>query len=138
VPGGFSWVVTTDTSKDCIANVVAGQWLQSETGYDLPASCANKDWTTLLKQPVFLPIFDATNGRTGSNATYEVKGFAAFQITGYCFSNQVQWDWVDNNNKCPADKGIMGQFINYTDYNGKFITGPAATNFGTSAVKLSG
>jgi hypothetical protein len=75
VPGGFSWVVT-DNSTNCVATVVAGNWLKSEIGYDLPAGCANKDWTTLQNQTVFLPIFDATNGREGSNAEYKVtKGW---------------------------------------------------------------
>ena len=136
VPGGFSWVVTTDTSNDCIVNVVANAWLKSETGYDLPASCSNKDWTTVQNQTVFLPIFDATNGLTGAKDEYKVKGLAAFTITGYCFSKSVQWQWEDN--KCPDNnKGILGKFINYTDLSGQYTPGSNAPNFGTGVVKLS-
>ena len=135
MPGGFSWVVT-DNSTDCVATVVAGNWLQSGTGYDLPAACKDKDWTTVQNQTVKLPIFDATNGLVGSNAEYRVKGLATFTITGYCFSKSVQWQWEDN--KCPDNnKGILGKFIKYTDLSGKFPIDPAEPNFGTGAVKLS-
>jgi hypothetical protein len=134
VPGGFSWVVT-DNSTDCVRTVLAGDWLKSETGYDLPVACKDKDWTTVQNQTVFLPIFDATNGLTGANANYRVKGLAAFTITGYCFSKSVQWQWEDQ--KCPDNnKGIVGKFINYTDLSGKFTIDPAAPNFGTGEVKL--
>jgi Putative Flp pilus-assembly TadE/G-like len=135
VPGGFSWVDTASTSTDCIVNVVAEQWLTSATGYDLPAACKDKDWTTVQNQTVFLPIFDATNGLTGANAKYRVKGLAAFTITGYCFSQSVQWQWEDQ--KCPANnKGIVGKFINYTDLSGALTLDPTATPFGAGGVKL--
>lgn len=129
VPGGFGWLV----GVNCVAQVTAGGWVTSDPGNDGSGSCRNFDWTTLQNgQPVLVPIFEAYTG-SGSNAKYQIRGIAAFTITGYCFSQSAQW----NVNKCPSDKRIEGNFTDYTDYSGNYDIDPNASQFGTGTVRLT-
>ncbi len=128
VGGGFGWL----QGVNCLTNVTAGEWVQSDPGNDGSTSCKDFDWTTLHDKTVLVPIFDEVTG-TGSNAMYKIEGLAAFTITGYCFSPSANW----NVTKCPADKQVLGHFSNYVDLSGSYQIDSNATHFGVPVVKLS-
>ncbi len=128
VPGGFGWL----TGINCSATVLAGNWVLTDPGNDGSTSCKDFDWTTLQNKTVLVPIFDQFTG-SGSNAMYQIKGLAAFTITGYCFSQDAKW----NVTKCPADKQIKGHFSNYVDLSGDYTIDAGSTHFGVATVKLS-
>lgn len=127
VPGGFGWL----SGVNCLATVLAGNWVITDPGNDGSTSCKDYDWTTLQNQTVKVPIFDQYTG-SGSNAMYRIKGLAAFTITGYCFSNDAKW----NLNKCPAERRIQGFFSNYKDATGNYSIDPDAAHFGFTEVQL--
>lgn len=128
VPGGFGWL----TGINCSATVLAGNWVLTDPGNDGSTSCKDFDWTTLQNKTVLVPIFDQFTG-SGSNAMYQIKGLAAFTITGYCFSQDAKW----NVTKCPADKQIKGHFSNYVDLSGNYTIDAGSTHFGVATVRLS-
>ena len=128
VPGGFGWL----TGINCSATVLAGNWVLTDPGNDGSTSCKDFDWTTLQNKTVLVPIFDQFTG-SGSNAMYKIKGLAAFEISGYCFAQDAQW----NVTKCPADKQIKGHFTDYVDLSGDYTIDANATHFGVATVKLS-
>jgi hypothetical protein len=129
VPGGFGWL----TGVDCVAIVLAGNWVMSDPGNDGSGSCKDYDWTTLHNKTVLMPIFEDVRAN-GRNAEYKIKGLASFTITGYCFNTSAQW----NVNKCPSDKRIIGHFSSYVDLSGSYTIDPLAPHFGVAVVKLSG
>lgn len=130
VAGGFGWL----KGDNCVANVLAGNWVVSDTGINGANSCTNFDWTTVLNKPVQVPIFQNYSG-SGSNAEYQIKGLASFIITAYCFGPSAQWPATLAN--CPSNRRIQGYFVNYTDLSGSLTFDPDAAHFGTGGVKLS-
>ncbi len=131
VPGGFGSLSGTN----CVATVLAGNWVMSDTGNNGPNSCLGFDWSSVLNKPVLVPIFDDVKG-TGSNAQYKIKGLAAFTITAICLGPTAHLPTTMK--KCPSDKRIEGTFTSYTDLTGNYTIDPNAMNFGTGEVRLSG
>lgn len=127
VPGGFGWL----TGVNCSATVTAGDWVMSDPGNDGSGSCKDFDWSVLRYKTVYVPIFDEVSG-TGSNAQYKIKGLAAFNITGYCFSNDANW----NLNKCPSERRVQGHFTDYLRGAGGYTIDPNAAHFGFTQVQL--
>lgn len=130
VPGGFGWLTGADSL--CQAKVNAGNWVMSDPGNDLPAICKGIDWAALHNTTLLVPIFEDYKG-SGNNAEYQVKGLAAFTISGYCFSQEVQW----NMTSCPSKKGVKGTFVSYSDISGEYSIDPSAPHFGVGTVRLS-
>ncbi|MCC6497784.1 MAG: Tad domain-containing protein [Propionibacteriaceae bacterium] len=128
VPGGFGWLSGTN----CVAKVLAGNWVLTDPGLDTPSSCKDFDWTTLRNKTAVVPIFEEFTG-SGSNALYKIKGLAALTITGYCFGSDAGW----NLDKCPSDKRIQGEFTSFTDISGTYSIDPAAPHLGMSTVRLN-
>ncbi|MGV8848166.1 MAG: Tad domain-containing protein [Propionibacteriaceae bacterium] len=129
VPGGFGSL----SGSHCVADVVAGTWVMSDTGNNGPNSCAGFDWATVVGKPILVPIFDDFKG-SGSNAQYKIKGLAAFNISAICLGPNAKVPTTMS--KCPSNKRIEGTFIKYTDLTGNYIIDPTATNFGTGEVGL--
>jgi len=127
VAGGFGWL----SGINCAATVLAGDWVISDPGNDGSSTCKDFDWATIQNQTVQVPIFEEVSG-SGSNAMYKIKGLAAFTITGYCFSNDSQW----NLNKCPSERRIQGHFTNYQPGAGSYSIDPNAAHFGFTQVQL--
>lgn len=129
VPGGFGSLIGTN----CVATVLAGGWVMSDTGNNGPNSCAAFDWSTVIGKPVLVPIFDDVKG-TGSNAQYKIKGLAAFTITAICLGPTAEYP--ASMPQCPSNKRIEGTFTSYTDQTGKYLIDPNATNFAVGEVGL--
>ena len=128
VSGGFGWLSGTN----CVAKVLAGNWVVADPGLDTPSSCKDFDWTTLRNKTAVVPIFEEFTG-TGSKGQYKISGLAALTITGYCFGSGAEW----NLDKCPSDKRIQGKFTLYEDVGGKYSINPSAPHFGVNTVRLS-
>jgi hypothetical protein len=130
VPGGFGELQGTS----CVATVLAGGWVASDSGNNGPNSCSGFDWSTVMNTTVLIPIFDDVKG-TGSNAQYKIKGLAAFEISAICLGPSAKMP--TNLSQCPSAKRIEGKFTNYTSLSGGYTIDPNAPHFGAGVVNLS-
>ena len=130
IPGGFGWL----DGANCSAEVHAGNWVGSDTGNVEPNSCSAADFAKFQGKQILLPIFEAVDGTGNSGKGYQIKGLAAFTVTGYCFGPKSVWQLTD---KCPSDKRIRGFFSSYTDISGNYDLTASADTFGISQVRLS-
>lgn len=131
VPGGFGWVDRTTEDDPLVCNVTSriGDRLSSDPGKNVP--CTASQLEALQGATVLLPIFDNADG-TGTNAWYEVYGYAAFKITGYYFGQQYKW-----NAPCDQpDHCIRGYFTRYIDTAGDLEYSPSAPQLGAMVVSL--
>jgi hypothetical protein len=127
--GGFGWL---DTSTACRIDVTADGWVKDKTGNGVPNQCEPSDWRNA---EVLVPIYDNTNGLTGSNGTYHIAGFAGMRVHGYRFPAN-EWE---NGYPCgPKPKGstvyICGEFTQVVT-SGEIGTG---ADYGARAVKMIG
>lgn len=135
IPGGFGWINDSDTK--CSVNVTAGQssnsgiWFTSDTGASAPTVCSGADAAKMNDQTVLFPLYDVATG-TGSNGQYYVKGFAAFHVTGYHFSDI---SWSLSGGSLP-NKTIRGYFVQFVSLSQSLELGDAPS-YGTSLARLT-
>jgi hypothetical protein len=150
IPGGFGWL-KQDPDQPCRARInVSGSDLPEfpidpevggDTGNDLPAACKNNNTlSTVVNTIVLLPIYDNAGG-TGSNAWYNIMGFAAFELSGWNFSGSAY------NNVSPAAvactgscRALIGEFVTFVTLDAaeqKFAFGGTPNNFGSHLVSLA-
>lgn len=135
LPGGFGWITTMSGTK-CSVTMTAGQsndsgiWFDSDPGASAPSTCATADFDQLNDQTVLLPLFDLATG-TGTAVKYYVKGFAAFHVTAYHFSN---FGWSTGSNI--QNKMLRGYFVKFVSLSQAFELGNAP-NYGASIVRLT-
>ncbi len=130
LPGGFGWLAE---DGDCEVDIDAGGWIDDKTGNSPPPGCDPEDWQNA---EVLLPLYDRTNGLTGSNGEYHVAGFVGFRILGYHFNGNNRW----NINRCPNTQGnqavcIYGEFTRITTTGGGFGGGD---DYGARVVRMIG
>jgi hypothetical protein len=129
VPGGFGWL-TVNSGTCNTASAISGL-IPSDPGNSVPSSGSTDDFAALHDKRVLLPIFDQAYS-SGSNASYRVHGYAAFQITGYHFGGQYSW-----NSPCGgSQRCIRGYFTRFVGEAEAFDFGATAPDLGTSLVKL--
>ncbi|MDQ0663508.1 Flp pilus assembly protein TadG [Arthrobacter ulcerisalmonis] len=134
LPGGFGWITTPSTK--CSVTMTAGQsnnpgiWFDSDPGASAPAICSAADFDQMKDQTVLLPLFDLATG-TGTAVKYYVKGFAAFHITAYHFSN---FNWSTGGNI--QNKMLRGYFVKFVSLSQAFELGDVP-NYGASIVRLT-
>ncbi len=134
LPGGFGWL---NTNEDCQATTDTSGWVDDKTGASAPNSCSNAELQSMIGQIVNVPIFDMTNGLTGSNGQYHIVGYAAFYLTGYRFPSATPVDSIlTKQQPCKgSDSCISGVFtIDPTPTSGT-IGGPS---MGVTVVQMSG
>jgi Flp pilus assembly protein TadG len=126
--GGFGWL----DNEDCIAEIDAESWVGDKTGVAVPSDCDPSTWRDAT---VLLPIYDATNGLTGTNGEYHISGFVGFHITGYLFSG-YRWP---SGFQCPLGNGSSSRCIRgyFTTYTGTGTIG-GGQNYGALAVDIIG
>lgn len=94
VPGGFHWLIADDTAS-CKVPLASGDWARSDTGADGPVkACITTIDTALRTGPVLVPMYGALQG-TGSNARYQILGFAQFRATAYCMANNGDFEFPE-------------------------------------------
>lgn len=79
LPGGFGWL----DEDGCTATITNG-WAQDDTGASASKDC-KAALEALVGQTLLIPIFDETNGLTGSNGQYRIWSFVGFVLTGWRF-----------------------------------------------------
>jgi Flp pilus assembly protein TadG len=107
-PGNFGW--TLDPKNDCTTPIISGSY-GGQTGNGVTAACmAALSADQANKTVIYIPIYVSVSG-TGGNATFTLKGFAAFVITGYSLPGFFASDWLNPANDCKgSDKCINGYF----------------------------
>ena len=88
VPSGFGWL-DTDAGSCQTTSFIADR-VGSSTGDAPSKGCRPADFVAWQGKTVILPVFDDSGG-SGSQAWYQVYGYAAFTITGYYFAGQYNW-----------------------------------------------
>jgi Flp pilus assembly protein TadG len=104
LPGGFGWL-TPDSG--CLVHLSEGNWIGTSTGGPPPASCS---LFGLLNKVLLLPVYDQTNGLTGSNIQYHVDFFAAFYLTGYRVASDPEPSSATGNICLPSQTCLLGWF----------------------------
>ena len=126
-PGNFGWI---SGSSDCEAFVRNGI-ADGETGND--PECTEGDLEALLGEEVGVPVYSEVSGN-GSNTTYEIVGFAGFELLGFRFPSMSGALTSYEDLVCsPPDSCIVGKFTSFV------TTGeidPDAPDFGVSVVEL--
>jgi hypothetical protein len=149
-PGGFA---TLDGSTSCtVANAVGG-WYQGRPGNSRP--CDTSQFGSLLGKVVYMPIFDClqsspvtitptTDCRNGggSNLYYHTAGYAAFYLTGWYFSSDLQKS-IAPGNMIPCNGGdrcMSGWFLKDLISEADLATLSAGSppNFGLTTVQQAG
>lgn len=132
-PGGFGWLKPT---SGCSATISLGL-VATDTGNNVPNACSQAFFKALIGgPPVLMPIFDQVTGQ-GNNATYRIKGFAAFEVSGYRFSGS-QYNEPAGNVPCSGnDRCIRGRFVNYYDLGSEPVVGPGGNDYGAYVIGLT-
>ena len=132
-PGNFGW--TADSTGNCTASIIGGIY-GGNTGNSVPTNCKSllQSWQqnrTVLELPVYLKI-----SGTGNNATYTLKGFAAFVITGYSLPSMTATDWVTNTVPCSGGSSCISGFFTHdlVDTAGSL----GGVDLGADIIKLTG
>ena len=131
-PGGWGWLVPEST-PDCTVVVDAGAWADSKTGKPIPTGCDGA-LQGLQGKTVLMPVFDRTNGLTGSNAKFHLIGFAQLEVEAYCFGNHIKYTRPGDLG-CPSKRWIAGRFVQMVDLSADTGDGE---NFGATTVRLTG
>ena len=122
--GGFGWL---DNSLGCNVALTPGAVATEQPGNAPHNGCEPED---LLNQIVQIPIYDSIGG-SGNNGTFNIKGFAAFYVTGFSFPG-AGWQ----NIACGASEScIEGHFTTFVFPQNSGID-PIAQDFGARAVAL--
>lgn len=120
LPGGFGWLQTT---TGCQTPSTAGGWVNDSTGRSVPTSCSPAAMKSMIGKVVYIPVYDDTNGLTGSNGQYHIRGFAAFYLTGYSINGQYKENsLISNKPPCGGSDSCISGF---------FVTGQLTTSTGT-------
>jgi Flp pilus assembly protein TadG len=132
-PGNFGW--TADPTGTCQVYVSGGTY-SGGTGVSASQACKQALATAQASRSlVFLPVFVSVADQ-GTSATYTLKGFAAFVITGYHLSGFNASDWLNPANDCRgSDLCINGYFTQGLIPATGALGGP---NLGATIVKLAG
>ena len=125
--GAFGWLDADGTGNPCELTVSVNQTASADPGSSGPASCLEPN----LDEDVLLPVFDDVVGvtGTGTNATYTIKGFARFHLTGYRFGSRrsVPPPACTGSSSC-----IQGYFVRYVTASEAL----GGADFGASTVNL--
>ena len=149
-PGGFA---TLDGSTSCsVVNAVNG-WYEGRPGNARP--CDTTQFGNLLGTVVYMPIFDCLqrspvtitastdcNDAGGSHLYYHTAGYAAFYLTGWYFSSDLQRS-IAPSNLVPCsggDRCISGWFLKDIISEADLATLSAGSppSFGLTTVQQAG
>jgi len=105
--GGFGWL--EPDSGECEATTTTG-WFDDKTGVAVPTGCKT-DLASLVGELIYVPVFDQTNGLTGTNGEYQLAGYAAFYLTGYSFPSATQQSLVTGSAPCSGSSNCISGFF---------------------------
>ncbi|WP_427019318.1 TadE/TadG family type IV pilus assembly protein (plasmid) [Pseudarthrobacter sp. P1] len=138
VPGGFGWLVQDSGLCQATININAnGGIADSRPGNSPPGNCDSvlNGWVAKINAGnpaiVLLPVYDQATGN-GANATFHIRGFAAYQVLGWKFSggNNSPPLSFHNTGLTPSSlnctggcRGIIGKFVQYVSMDAGFTPG---------------
>lgn len=105
LPGGFGWL---EEEGDCQATIENG-WVGDDTGASASQDC-KAALDALLGETVLIPVFDDTNGLTGTNGEYHIWSYVGFVLTGYRFPGAA----YPTGSDAPCDSSqtcVQGYFV---------------------------
>lgn len=100
LPGGFGWLDPNGPSGTCVASTDTNGWVDDSTGVSVPGSTCRAKLTSLLGKVINLPVYDLTNGLTGSNGQFRIATYGAFVLTGYRFPGEVRASLYSGDDYC--------------------------------------
>ncbi len=131
IPGGFGWL-DSDPGKCGLALSLAKPTISSSAGLGTPSLC-KPTFESLKNETILLPVYDRVFG-TGTNVTYRIKGFAAFELRGYNFSG-LEWNSAGPPS-CTGDcKGLIGKFVRFVIPDASWTDG--GPNLGAARIRLT-
>lgn len=135
LPGGFGWI-GEKSSPSCGVYTAVGTEIKSDTGANIPSACtANVTETALKNKTLLIPVYDKVSG-TGDNGKYRIAAWAAFEIHGYTFTGNVNWNPGLVTGACGSNcDGIYGRFVRFVTMDTGFEMGPP-TSYGLNVVEL--
>jgi len=120
VPGGFGWLKVDDGSSCSVTSSVSNR-VYSDPGAKSP--CGEGVFSDRKGSTVLLPLFVDAD-RSGTNAWYQVYGYAAFWLTDYDFHG--------------SHNSIFGYFVKFVESSDAFTYGAGAPDLGARVVSLTG
>jgi Flp pilus assembly protein TadG len=132
-PGGFGWLSAEGGA--CEAYVENGT-VKTDTGNNVPKECSASFLASLIGKTVAMPIFSSVTLQ-GSNATYTISGFAAFEMSGYHLSGNKEYHYPQDKPPCKGnDRCIRGRFVDYWSLDGVPYEG--GKDYGAYVIGLTG
>jgi Flp pilus assembly protein TadG len=149
-PGGFA---TLDGSTSCTVSNSVGGWYEGRPGNARP--CDTTQFGNLLGKVVYVPIFDCLqsapvtitattncNDGGGSHLYYHTAGYAAFYLTGWYFSSDLQRS-IAPSNMAPCNGGdrcMSGWFLKdiISEADLAVLSAGSPPNFGLTTVQQAG
>jgi Flp pilus assembly protein TadG len=162
-PGGFGWLETLTAGPNggkCLAEVQLGE-ADGKPGNTRPTpenqtGCTEEHFENLMGEVVLIPIHDTRTG-SGNNLTYNIIGFAGFEVMGYKLSSSASQFRNPSDFTCPSaadedtdddhpgkgkDKDesnsvcMSGIFVEYHDLEG--VPATEGVDFGAVSLGLTG
>ena len=132
-PGNFGW--TDDPSGTC-STFISGGTYGGNTGNSVSKACKPllQSWQA-NRTVIDIPVYVSVSG-TGANATYTLKGFAAFVITGYSLPSMTATDWVTGKAPCKGGSSCISGFFTHALVNAPGSLG--GVDLGADIIKLTG
>lgn len=152
VPGGFGWLPQVTGSCGGAIDLDLQQ-AGSAPGNSGPGNCdaVYDSWISDInaghKPVILIPVFWKVSGE-GSGAIYNMKTFAAYEITGWKFSGGNEgpgtknvfhntYTYSSSVTECTGDcRGIIGKFVKYVSLSEGYTLGPV-NQFGATVVQMS-
>ena len=130
-PGNFGWTSKSNCSVLISAGIYPGSTGNSGAGDCQPLLAAWRTNQTVLDVPVYTSVAGSGNG-----ASFTLKGFAAFVITGYSLPGFSANDWVTGKAPCNGGAWCISGFFTHelVDTSGTL----GGTNLGLTIIKLTG
>ncbi|GAB2766571.1 hypothetical protein GCM10027090_40680 [Sinomonas soli] len=132
IPGGFGWLVS-NTGSCGVTVTLANPTMGSKPGNSEPDGCSPV-FASLQNQVILLPVFDNAAGN-GANGWFHIKGFAAFQLTGYRFPGD-SWNNTGTPSCTGSCFGLIGKFVRYIGPDAQGFT-PGGPDLGAELVRLT-
>jgi hypothetical protein len=132
-PGNFGW--TDDPNGSCLVAISNGTY-GGNTGNNVSGDCQTMLYNAWLnKTVIFIPVYTSVTGN-GNNATYTLKGFTAFVVTGYHMPSFSQSDWLNPANDCTGSSFCLNGY--FTQGLMSAVGTVGGPNLGANIIELTG
>lgn len=136
-PGNFGWL-DPNTGEPCEVKTEADASAPGRTGTPNPGPTLGCSPTEhfVAGDIIYMPIFDSASGQ-GTNTTYHIDSYAAFEIEAYHLSSANGWQ-SPTGYTCPlhpSSNCITGKFVKRVPLDA-VLGGPGVTDRGVKTVTL--